>query len=41
MSYREGKLLGVHCGDCRPVGHLYLSPEILRLPERIPSAGSG
>ena len=33
---REGKLLEVHCGNCRPERHLYLNPEILRLPKRIP-----
>jgi Trypsin-like peptidase domain len=31
---REGKLLEVHCGNCRPERHLYLNPEILRLPKR-------
>ena len=30
---RKGKLLGVHCGNCRPEEHLYLNPEILRLPK--------
>src|SRR5262245_52726800 len=33
---REGKLLEVHCGSCRPERHLYLNPEILRLSKRIP-----
>jgi hypothetical protein len=33
---REGKLLEVHCGNCRPERHLYLNPEILRLPMRMP-----
>ena len=33
---RGGKLLEVHCGSCRPERHLYLSPEILRLPKRMP-----
>ena len=33
---REGKLLEVHCGNCRPERHLYLNPEILRLPKRMP-----
>ena len=33
---REGKLLEVHCGTCRPERHLYLNPEILRLPKRMP-----
>jgi hypothetical protein len=33
---REGKLLEVHCGNCRPERHLYLNPEILRLPRRMP-----
>jgi hypothetical protein len=32
----EGKLLEVHCGNCRPERHLYLNPEILRLPKRMP-----
>jgi hypothetical protein len=32
---REGKLLEVHCGNCRPERHLYLNPEILRLPKRM------
>jgi hypothetical protein len=33
---KEGKLLEVHCGNCRPERHLYLNPEILRLPKRMP-----
>src|SRR5262249_1391112 len=33
---REGKLLEVHGGNCRPERHLYLNPEILRLPKRMP-----
>jgi hypothetical protein len=33
---REGRLLEVHCGNCRPERHLYLNPEILRLPKRMP-----
>src|SRR5262245_18259058 len=33
---REGELLEVHCGNCRPERHLYLNPEILRLPKRMP-----
>jgi len=33
---RDGKLLEVHCGNCRPERHLYLYPEILRLPRRMP-----
>ena len=33
---REGKLLEVHCGNCRPERHLYLNPEILRLSKRMP-----
>jgi hypothetical protein len=33
---REGKLLEVHCGNCRPERHLYLNPEVLRLPKRMP-----
>jgi hypothetical protein len=33
---REGKLLEVHCGNCRPERHLYLNPEILGLPKRMP-----
>jgi hypothetical protein len=33
---REGKLLEVHCASCRPERHLYLNPENLRLPKRIP-----
>ncbi len=33
---REGKLLEVHCGNCWPERHLYLNPEILRLPRRMP-----
>ena len=33
---REGKLLEVHCGNCRPECHLYLHPEILCLPKSMP-----
>lgn len=33
---REGKLLEVHCGNCRPERQLYLNPEILRLSKRMP-----
>ena len=33
---RDGKLLEVNCGNCRPERHLYLDPEILRLPKRMP-----
>ena len=33
---REGKLLEVHCGNCQPERHLYLNPEILLLPKRMP-----
>jgi hypothetical protein len=33
---REGRLLEVHCGNCRPERHLYLNPEVLRLPKRMP-----
>jgi len=32
----EGKLLEVHRGNCRPERHLYLNPENLRLPKRMP-----
>jgi hypothetical protein len=28
--------LEVQCGNCRPERHLYLNPEILRLPKRMP-----
>jgi hypothetical protein len=33
---RQRKLLEVHCANCRPERHLYLDPEILRLPKRMP-----
>ena len=33
---REGGLLEVHCGNCLPERHLFLNPEILRLPKRMP-----
>ncbi len=33
---RDGKLLEVLCEHCRPERHLYLNPEILRLPKRMP-----
>jgi hypothetical protein len=36
VTIREGKLLEVHCGNCRPERHLYLSPETLRLPKPMP-----
>jgi hypothetical protein len=32
---REVKLLEVNCGNCRPERHLYLNPNILRLPKRM------
>jgi hypothetical protein len=38
---RDGKLLEVHCGNCRPERHLYLNPEILRLPKAHAGAGGG
>jgi hypothetical protein len=33
---REGKLLEVHCGACRPVRHLYIDAGLLGLPKRMP-----
>jgi hypothetical protein len=36
---REGKLLEVHCGNCRPARHLYLNPEIVRLAQAHAGAG--
>jgi hypothetical protein len=33
---RDRRLLEVHCGNCRPERHLYINPEILRLPKRMP-----
>jgi hypothetical protein len=33
---RDGKLLEVHRGSCQPERHLYLNPEVLRLPKRMP-----
>jgi bifunctional non-homologous end joining protein LigD len=33
---RQGKLLEVHRSNCRPERHLYLDPEVLRLPMRMP-----
>ena len=33
---REGRLLEVHCSSCRLERHLYLNPEIVRLPKRMP-----
>jgi hypothetical protein len=33
---REGKLLEIDRASCRPERHLYLNPEILRLPRRMP-----
>jgi hypothetical protein len=39
---RDGKLLEVRCDNCRPERHLYLNPEILRLPMHMPvPVGSG
>jgi hypothetical protein len=35
---REGRLLEIHCANCRPERHLYLHPEILRLPKHMPVA---
>src|SRR5262245_40272993 len=32
---RDGKLQEIHCGNCRPERHLYLDPDILRLPKRM------
>jgi hypothetical protein len=33
---REGKLLEIHCASCRPERHLYVDPELLCLPRRMP-----
>jgi hypothetical protein len=33
---REGKLLKVHCGNCRPARHLYIDAGSLDLPKRLP-----
>ena len=33
---KEGKLLEVHCGNCRPERHLYIDPGSLDLPKRMP-----
>src|SRR5262245_46490346 len=33
---REGKLLEVHCGNCRPERHLYIDAGSLGLPKRMP-----
>jgi hypothetical protein len=33
---RAGKLLEVHCGNCRPVRHLYIDVGSLDLPKRLP-----
>jgi len=33
---REGKLLEVHCGACRPERHLYIDAGSLGLPRRMP-----
>jgi hypothetical protein len=33
---KEGTLLEVHCGSCRPERYLYLNPDILGLPKRMP-----
>jgi hypothetical protein len=35
---REGKLLEVHCGNCRPARHLYIDAGTLDLPKRMPVA---
>jgi hypothetical protein len=32
---RDGKLLEVHCGNCRPARHLYIDAESLDLPKRL------
>ena len=32
----EGKLLEIHCASCRPERLLYLDPELLCLPRRMP-----
>src|SRR5262245_674667 len=33
---RDGKLLEVHCGNCRPERHLYIDAGSLDLPKRRP-----
>jgi hypothetical protein len=33
---RDGKLLEVHCGNCRPERHLYIDAGSLALPKRMP-----
>jgi hypothetical protein len=33
---RDGKLLEVHCGNCRPARHLYIDADSLDLPKRLP-----
>jgi hypothetical protein len=33
---RDGKLLEVHCGNCRPARHLYIDASSLDLPKRLP-----
>jgi hypothetical protein len=33
---RDGKLLEVHCGNCRPERHLYFEAGSLGLPKRMP-----
>jgi hypothetical protein len=33
---RDGKLLEVHCGNCRPARHLYIDVDNLDLPKRMP-----
>src|SRR5262245_39986973 len=33
---RDGKLLEVHCGNCRPERHLYIDAGSLDLPRRMP-----
>jgi hypothetical protein len=33
---REGKLLEVRCGNCRPERHLYIDAGSLALPKRMP-----
>ena len=35
---RDGKLLEVHCGNCRPARHLYIDAGSLDLPKRLPVA---
>ena len=33
---REGKLLEIYCGNCRPARHLYIDASCLDLPKRLP-----